>query len=85
MRDPSCSFCGKSRVQVKKLVAGPGVFICDQCIKLCSEILEQDTRPTPTGGTGRWTTVTSSSTGRRKGNLIGWLRNVFRSHAAHRT
>src|SRR5438132_12741889 len=39
-----CSFCGKGQDQVRKLVAGPGVFICDQCIDLCQEVLEDDTR-----------------------------------------
>ena len=37
-----CSFCGKTQDQVHKLVAGPGVYICDQCIELCSEIIEDD-------------------------------------------
>src|SRR5439155_1436720 len=39
-----CSFCGKGQDQVRKLVAGPGVFISDQCIDLCQEVLEDDTR-----------------------------------------
>ena len=34
-----CSFCGKSQKQVKKLIAGPGVYICDECIDLCNEII----------------------------------------------
>src|SRR5918998_458166 len=34
-----CSFCGKSQRQVKKLIAGPGVYICDECIDLCNEII----------------------------------------------
>ncbi len=38
----SCSFCGKSQVDVKKLVAGPGVYICDECIDLCNEIVAED-------------------------------------------
>lgn len=38
-----CSFCGKSQDQVKKLVAGPGVYICDECIELCMEIVEEET------------------------------------------
>src|SRR6201986_4672409 len=52
-----CSFCGKSQKQVKKLIAGPGVYICDECIDLCNEIIEEelsepdgikwDTRPKP--------------------------------------
>ena len=53
-----CSFCGKSQKQVKKLIAGPGVYICDECIDLCNEIIEEevgersevrlDSLPTPT-------------------------------------
>jgi ATP-dependent Clp protease ATP-binding subunit ClpX len=51
-----CSFCGKPQAQVRKLVAGPGVYICDECIELCSEIVEEELaaeeprsglRPTP--------------------------------------
>ena len=37
-----CSFCGKSQDQVKRLIAGPGVYICDECIELCSEIIEDE-------------------------------------------
>jgi ATP-dependent Clp protease ATP-binding subunit ClpX len=37
-----CSFCGKSKDQVIKLIAGPGVYICDQCIDLCNEIIMQE-------------------------------------------
>ncbi|HET6781573.1 MAG TPA: ClpX C4-type zinc finger protein, partial [bacterium] len=37
-----CSFCGKSQEQVRKLVAGPGVYICDECIELCNEIIEEE-------------------------------------------
>ena len=37
-----CSFCGKLQDQVKKLVAGPGVYICDECIELCNEIIEEE-------------------------------------------
>ena len=36
-----CSFCGKSQEQVKKLIAGPGVYICDECVDLCNEILDE--------------------------------------------
>ncbi|NJN76424.1 MAG: ATP-dependent protease ATP-binding subunit ClpX, partial [Synechococcaceae cyanobacterium RL_1_2] len=48
-----CSFCGKSQEQVRKLIAGPGVYICDECVELCNEILDEelaevgDTRQTP--------------------------------------
>ena len=37
-----CSFCGKSQEQVKRLIAGPNVYICDECIELCNEILEEE-------------------------------------------
>ncbi len=39
---PKCSFCGKAQDQVKKLIAGPGVYICDECIELCNEIIEEE-------------------------------------------
>ncbi|WP_413165380.1 ATP-dependent protease ATP-binding subunit ClpX [Capilliphycus salinus ALCB114379] len=44
-----CSFCGKSQEQVRKLIAGPGVYICDECVELCNEILDEelfDSNPT---------------------------------------
>ena len=37
-----CSFCGKTQDQVKKLIAGPEVFICDECVELCNEILDEE-------------------------------------------
>ena len=42
--DPNlkCSFCGKTQDQVKKLIAGPDVCICDECIELCNEILDEE-------------------------------------------
>ena len=43
-----CSFCGKSQRQVKKLIAGPGVYICDECIDLCNEIIDEELTPPPT-------------------------------------
>ncbi len=42
-----CSFCGKSQPQVKKLIAGPGVYICDECIDLCNEIIDEDLTSPP--------------------------------------
>ena len=42
-----CSFCGKSQKQVKKLIAGPGVYICDECIELCNEIIEEEVGERP--------------------------------------
>jgi ATP-dependent Clp protease ATP-binding subunit ClpX len=45
-----CSFCGKSQHEVKKLIAGPSVFICDECIDLCNEIIRDEL---PAGRSGR--------------------------------
>src|SRR5256886_9796432 len=43
-----CSFCGKSQDQVRRLIAGPGaVYICDECVELCREIISEETTPTP--------------------------------------
>ena len=42
-----CSFCGKSQRQVKKLIAGPGVYICDECIDLCNEIIDEEAVESP--------------------------------------
>jgi ATP-dependent Clp protease ATP-binding subunit ClpX len=45
-----CSFCGKTQKQVKKLIAGPGVYICDECIELCNEIIVEELAETSTLG-----------------------------------
>ncbi|MDR2704042.1 MAG: ATP-dependent Clp protease ATP-binding subunit ClpX [Cellulomonadaceae bacterium] len=45
-----CSFCGKSQKQVKKLIAGPGVYICDECIELCNEIMDEEFADRPEMG-----------------------------------
>ena len=37
-----CSFCGKSQHEVKKLIAGPSVFICDECVELCNDIIREE-------------------------------------------
>lgn len=63
----NCSFCGKSKGEVRKLVAGPGVYICDQCVDLCVEIIveveaEPDSVPS----------ATRSSSER----LLGWLPSI---------
>ncbi|MDR3201961.1 MAG: ATP-dependent Clp protease ATP-binding subunit ClpX, partial [Bifidobacteriaceae bacterium] len=41
-----CSFCGKSQKQVRKLIAGPSVYICDECIELCNEIIAEEVAET---------------------------------------
>ena len=40
-----CSFCGKANSEAGKLIAGPGVYICDECVGLCGEIIEKEQRP----------------------------------------
>ena len=45
MDDIHCSFCGKCRSEVRKLISGPNVYVCDECVTLCNEIIEQDETP----------------------------------------
>lgn len=47
-----CSFCGKGQKQVRKLIAGPGVYICDECIDVCNEIIEEEALPAAAGRAG---------------------------------
>ena len=42
-----CSFCGKSQTEVKKLIAGPSVFVCDECVELCNDIIKEETHEKP--------------------------------------
>ena len=49
-----CSFCGKSQHEVRKLIAGPSVFICDECVELCNDIIREESQGDQgTRGTGR--------------------------------
>lgn len=50
-----CSFCGKSQEQVKRLIAGPNVYICDECIELCNEIIEEELSIYKSDETKEWT------------------------------
>jgi hypothetical protein len=45
-----CSFCGKDQAEVKKIIAGPNVFICDECVGICNQILESSSSPDLNGG-----------------------------------
>ena len=47
-----CSFCGKSQHEVRKLIAGPTVFICDECVELCMDIIREETKTTGLKTTG---------------------------------
>ena len=42
IKNIKCSFCGKAQENVKKIVAGPGVYICDECISICKSIVDED-------------------------------------------
>lgn len=57
-RDARCSFCGRPRDRVRRLVAGPGVYICNQCVELCNQVLNEDAAhlppPTDPPAPGRW-------------------------------
>lgn len=48
-----CSFCGKSQQEVRKLIAGPSVFICDECVELCTDIIREEVQETAQGSEGR--------------------------------
>ena len=74
-----CSFCGKRPDQVSRLVAGPGVYICDRCVQLCNEVIANEgprcdppPPPAPPASTHRGTPDVPSL-------FRTWLRNVFRS------
>jgi ATP-dependent Clp protease ATP-binding subunit ClpX len=61
-----CSFCGKSQDQVRKLIAGPGVYICDECIDLCNEILDEELVDGHGGSAGRQTPETKGKAPAKK-------------------
>ncbi len=44
-----CSFCGKGQKEVKKLIAGPTVFVCDECVELCMDIIKEDSKSNKSG------------------------------------
>ncbi|MFN4195356.1 MAG: ATP-dependent protease ATP-binding subunit ClpX [Thermosynechococcus sp.] len=56
-----CSFCGKSQEQVRKLIAGPGVYICDECVELCNEILDEELATVPNAAASRRESTPSRS------------------------
>ena len=62
-----CSFCGKSQEQVRKLIAGPGVYICDECVELCNEILDEELMDA-TGPMSPSASSTKDSTPKRRSN-----------------
>ncbi len=86
-----CSFCGKGQDQVKKLVAGPGVYICNSCIELCNEVLAEDARvggggpKTEDGGPGGGAPKSPPPSRGWRLTPRGWFRTLFRSSAAQAT
>ena len=70
--DVRCSFCGKTPDKVRRLVAGPGVFICDNCIRLCNEIINER----PTAGAP---TASSWALRRERETKPRWWRRIFRT------
>jgi ClpX C4-type zinc finger len=69
-----CSFCGKTKDEVGRLVAGPGVFICDGCVRLCAEILDE--RPPVAPGEAQTRTWIRRMVRTRP---RGWFRRLFRA------
>ena len=65
-----CSFCGKSQHEVKKLIAGPSVFVCDECIDLCNEIIRDELPASTTGAEGRGGLPTPSEIKRNLDNYV---------------
>ena len=52
-----CSFCGKSQHEVRKLIAGPTVFICDECVELCMDIIKEESKDSPESRPSRPTDI----------------------------
>lgn len=74
----SCSFCGKPNEAVRRLIAGPGVYICDECITLCNDIIAKEGHMPPGSPTERQGRVT----GRRAArpwwrHLLNWRRHAL--------
>ena len=64
-----CSFCGKSQEQVRKLIAGPGVYICDECVDLCNEILDEELLEANSGSQTQQKSEASQKRNSRSGNI----------------
>ena len=71
-RNARCTFCGKGIDQVRKLVAGPGVYICDSCVTLCNEIIDEDARGGASKGQSCGTPPRGGEKSRFWERLLGW-------------
>jgi ClpX C4-type zinc finger protein len=72
----NCSFCGKSSQVVRRLIAGPGVFICDECIELCNQIIAEEEYMSPTARGGR------AGGAERRRTVPWWQHLLGRGHRA---
>jgi ClpX C4-type zinc finger len=83
----TCSFCNKSQFEIAKLVAGPGVYICNECVDLCNQIIteELDPKGTQAPEAGRSTRSQDPATIKAWDGLPddGLLEEMVRAHAAH--
>jgi ATP-dependent protease Clp ATPase subunit len=75
--DARCSFCGKRRDQVRKLVAGPGVFICDGCVELCNEVINETPLSQPGSDVGRGRYRVTRDKARQSNWVSRWRRRWF--------
>ena len=81
----TCSFCNKSQSEIAKLVAGPGVYICNECIDLCNQIITQELDRKGAAEAARSTQLQDPTTIKAWDGLSddGLLEEMVRAHAAH--
>jgi ribosomal protein L37AE/L43A len=77
----SCSFCGKPKDAVRRLVAGPGVYICSECITLCNEIIAEEAHQPPTSPIQNQGRIAKGRAARRRG-IRCWQRLLGRHYLA---
>jgi hypothetical protein len=75
-----CSFCGKGRHRVQQLIAGPGVYICNNCVSLCNEVLDEDLGSRPGPG---WRATTAHQRGGPITRLRCWLRGLLQARRVY--
>jgi hypothetical protein len=75
-----CSFCGEDQRRVKRLIAGPGVYICNNCVSLCNEVLDEDLGSRPGSG---WRATTSQQRRGAISRLRCWLRELLQTRRVY--
>ena len=78
-----CSFCGKSQHEVRKLIAGPTVFICDECVELCNDIIREETKAGLTGKKEGDVPTPAEICATLADYVIGQERDLAAQHRAH--